>query len=280
LETKVVSLEKGNLLNLGVDWAWPTARMGLMGNNLLGRGTTGIADFGGRWPWGVQIGYAADASFTNALEMALNLLEENSEAKITSQPQMFAESGKMAEFSVLIDEYFMMTPNVQNTTNLGYMSALAQLETITSGTKLSVTPFIGDNNDISLEVAVELSDSIPKARGSDLPLVTRRITRNTVTVKDGGTVAVAGLSERRSRSKESKVPGLGNLPVLGKLFTNNDDDKLTREVAVFITARLVRASGYSPAAESAPVIGRTSLEESGTGPFQDQIKDALSRRPR
>ena len=134
-----------------------------------------------------------------------------------------------------------------------------------------------------LEVAVELSDSIAKGRGSDLPVVTRRITNNTVTVKDGGTVAIAGLTENRGRSKVSKVPGLGNLPLVGDLFTNKDTDEAKREVAVFVTARLVRETGAnSPAAEPTgvrgPSEGRSLMDPSGAEDFPTQIRDALDRR--
>jgi len=177
-----------------------------------------------------------------------------------------------------------MTPPLQQSA-LGYMTALAQLQTVTSGTKLTITPYIGDNNDIVLEVAVELSDSIPKGRGSDLPVVTRRITNNTVTVRDGGTVAIAGLTENRKRSKQSKVPGLGDLPMVGSLFTNNDSDKGSREVAIFVTARLVpETSAFNPYGEPAaprePSVGRSMMMESpgGAQDFRSQLAESLSRR--
>jgi hypothetical protein len=65
---------------------------------------------------------------------------------------------------------------------------------------------------------MEVSDSMPKARGSNLPVVTRRTARNSATVQDGGTVALAGLKENRAGS----------------------NDKSVRETAIFVTAHLVR----------------------------------------
>jgi general secretion pathway protein D len=101
-----------------------------------------------------------------------------------------------------------------------------------------------------------------------------------VTVRDGGTVAVAGLTESRTRSKESKVPGLADIPIMGKLFTNNDNDKDSREVAVFITASLVREGRYNGPSESASVGRSAAGESNAASPFSDQLKDSLSRRPR
>jgi type II secretory pathway component GspD/PulD (secretin) len=118
-----------------------------------------------------------------------------------------------------------------------------------------------------------------------LPVVTRRITNNTVTVKDGGTVAIAGLTENRKQTAESKVPGLSALPIVGKaLFTNNDDNKSSREIAVFVTARLVpemsafNPSYAEPGAERESASQPLMMEPSGAEDFKSQLQDSLSRR--
>ena len=153
-------------------------------------------------------------------------------------------------------------------------------------TSLTITPNIGDNNDITLELSVEVSDSIPKGRGSDLPVVTRRTAKNAVRVKDGGTVALAGLTESRSRLKEKRVPGLGDLPLVGSLFTNTDTDKLSREVAVFVTAYLVPEGGQIPAQlEAEPrQVGAAAAaaqpEQAGGDEFKHLLKESLSRQPK
>ncbi len=246
LDARIVVMEKGDLLNLGVQWSWPSLKAGVFGGDNYGSGDTGT-DFAGNWPWGVQIGYSPDNTFTNALEMTLNLLIENSEASIMAKPQVLAQDGKMSQIQVMQEEYYMLTPPDA----LGvYAYSRAELREIESGTKLEITPHVGDNNDITLQISIEVSDSIPRARGSDLPLVTRRTSDNNVTVKDGGTVALAGLSENRMRSNRQRVPGLSKLPLVGELFKNKDDDNASREIAVFITAHLVpqstRAAAYGP----------------------------------
>ncbi|MEJ2703327.1 MAG: hypothetical protein P8Z79_12880, partial [Sedimentisphaerales bacterium] len=248
LDARIVVMEKGDLLNLGVQWSWPTLRAGVFGGDNYGSGDSDF-DFGGNWPWGVQIGYSPDNTFTNALEMTLNLLIENSEASIMAQPKVLAQDGKTSQIQVMQEEYYMLTPP----TELGvYAYSRAELQTIESGTKLEITPHVGDNNDITLQISMEVSDSIPRARGSDLPLVTRRTADNNVTIQDGGTVALAGLTENRTRSNRQRVPGLSRLPLVGELFKNKDDDNASREIAVFITAHLVpqstRAAAYAPSA--------------------------------
>jgi len=120
--------------------------------------------------------------------------------------------------------------------------AYSEMETITSGTILTITPYIGDNNDITLEMSVEVSDSVARGAETDLPVVTRRTAENTVRIKDGGTVAVAGLTENKSRVADQRVPGLSKLPLIGGLFENNNRQNSTREIAVFVTAHIVPES--------------------------------------
>jgi general secretion pathway protein D len=119
----------------------------------------------------------------------------------------------------------------------------SELEKIESGTVLTITPRIGDNNEITLDFAVEVSDSIARGTESELPIVSRRQAKSRVTIKDGGTAALAGLTETQTRNAQSRVPGLAKLPVLGRLFRNDNDERGTREIAVFVTANLVPEDG-------------------------------------
>jgi type IV pilus assembly protein PilQ len=241
LDARLVVMERGNLINLGIEWGWPTMRLGTFSDYTrhgLGADDKDPPASQAAWPWGVQIGYTPDSVFTDSLMLTLNLLEENGEADIIANPQVLAQDGRQALIQVMNEEYFMMTVPE----SFGGFYSRAELEKVESGTRLTITPRITDNDEITLDVAVEVSDSIPRGRGSDLPVVTRRTANNTVTVKDGGTVALAGLTENRSRKKEKRVPGLSSLPVLGNLFKNSEDDKSIREVAVFITAHLIPES--------------------------------------
>jgi general secretion pathway protein D len=245
LDARIVVMERGNLLNLGIEWGWPNVQAGLFSESDLHGGrryvesalATGGAQVPprGQWPWGVQIGYSPDGTFTNALLLTLNLLAENSEADIVASPQVLAQDGQRAQIQVMTEEYYMMTTPESA---YGFYSR-SELEKIESGTKLEITPRIGDNNEISLEIAIEVSDSIPRGRGSELPVVTRRTATNSVRIRDGGTVALAGLTESRRRLTDKRVPGLSNLPIIGFLFKNNDSDKYSREIAVFITAHVI-----------------------------------------
>lgn len=274
LDARIVAMDRGDLLNIGVQWGMPTAQAGFFGNAMQhGVLPDGEADPAGKWPWGISVGLSFDETFTNSLTAALNLLREDNKADIIASPQVVAKDGERSRIQAITEEYFALTPTV---TQQGFFYSQTQFETVKSGTTLEITPRIGDNNDINLELAVEVSDSIPKGRGSDLPVVTRRTAQNSVVIRDGGTVAVAGLTENRSRDKNTRVPFFSDLPLIGAAFRNKDTDKATREIAVFVTAHIVPE--HSMVAGQMPAVSESSRSMSPTSDsFQRELKDAMSR---
>jgi type II secretory pathway component GspD/PulD (secretin) len=225
LDARVVAMENTNQLNLGVQWDFPAASYGQV-----------LLD--GNWTKIFSIGYTADEGFTNALMAKLNALQADNKLEIVANPQLTAQDGSQAELRSIREEWFMMSNTGNNT-----IYTNSELEKIESGTVLTITPRIGDNNEITLDFAVEVSDSIARGTESELPIVSRRQAKSRVTIKDGGTAALAGLTETQTRNAQSRVPGLAKLPVLGRLFRNDNDERGTREIAVFVTANLVPEDG-------------------------------------
>jgi len=279
LDARIVVMERTDLLDVGVEWGWPTIAAGAFGTSFDTGG-------GGSWPWGVQIGYTSDQTFTNSLLMALNLLQENKQAEIVSNPQILAQDGKMSEIRVMTEEYYMLSAETDNI----FAYTTTEMVTIESGTKLAITPRIGDNNDITLEIAAEVSDSIPSAAETRLPVVTRRTARNVVTVQNGGTVALAGLTENRSKKVDTKVPGLSGLPLIGGLFKNTNDTGKTREIAVFVTAHLVPEtsqplppqprSGQLFPSQPAPQGGMAMQQPAAGATYRQRLEQSLASQPR
>jgi type II secretory pathway component GspD/PulD (secretin) len=247
LDARVVVMERNDLLNIGVEWGFPQIKAGAFTDSFL-TGDKGAGNVASSFPYGIQVGYAADRTFTDALLMALNLLEQNGQADIVSNPQVLAVDGKQSQIRNVSEEHYVLTgPQAQN------FYVQAEFVTITSGTTLTITPRIGDDNNITLEMEVEVSESVPRGQGSDLPMVTRRTSQNHAVVADGGTVALAGLTETRSKLIEKRVPGLSKLPFVGGLFRNTDSDQSTKEIAVFVTAQMVRDKYQAPAAPTTTV---------------------------
>jgi type II secretory pathway component GspD/PulD (secretin) len=278
LDARIVVMEKSNLLNLGVEWGWPKISAGVFGSDFRGGGDTDL-QFHGKWPWGVQIGYTTDALFTDSLSLTLNLLDQNGEADIVSSPQVLAQDGHPAQLNVMNEEYYYLSAPA---TTAGFYTE-AELRQIDAGTRLEITPRIGDNNDITLEIVAEVSDVVSRGQENDqtLPLVTvtRRTATNTVRIKNGGTVALAGLTENKTSKTNKKVPGLGDLPVLGHLFKNRLNQQSSKEIAVFITARLVPdMREMTEFAE--PAIEQTIAEPVGEEDFKMRLRQSMARTNR
>jgi type II secretory pathway component GspD/PulD (secretin) len=177
------------------------------------------------------------------------------------------------------EEYYYLTAPLRVT---GFYTE-AELRQIDAGTTLTIRPHIGDNNDITLDIIAEVSDVVSRGEQTDqtVPLVTvsRRRATNTVRIRDGGTVALAGLTENKTVKEKKRVPGLSSMPVLGELFKNRRDQQSSREVAIFITARL------APETEELVRYTEPATEQIQTKPvgeeeFKSRLQQSLMRTNR
>ena len=254
LEARVVVLERADLLDFGAGWNWPQITAG-----------TVVGD-AANWPWEMRIGYTPDREFTNALSLTLNLLSANNEATVIASPQVLAQDGKQAEIRVTTEEYFQIVAE-------DAIFFRTDLEKIETGTVLGITPQVGPSGELTLDIAIEVSDVV--ARGQqNLPVVSRRTARSTVQIQSGGTAAVAGLADTRSQLGRAGVPGLSNVPLLGRAFRTDILNHQARQVAVFITATLVEEndSRFQNGRQEPPPLYVTDETV-----FQEQLKSALDR---
>ena len=219
LDARVVVLERADLLDFGGEWTWPTLTAGTVDTDAV------------TWPWELRIGYSPDREFTEALSLTINLLSANEEATVIASPQVMAQDGREAEIRVTTVEYFQIVSEFDTFLR-------ADLEEIETGTILRITPRVGPNGKLTLDMNIEVSDVI--ARGEqNLPVVSRRIARSTVQIESGGTAAIAGLVDTRSQVGQSGVPAVRNIPLLGQAFRTDTLNHRARQVAVFVTATVV-----------------------------------------
>jgi len=112
------------------------------------------------------------------------------------------------------------------------------------GLKLEVEPNIFLDDDVAMKVALEVSNIVKEVRSLTSSTLTYQIgTRNATTVlrlRDGETQVLAGLITTEDRQSAAKVPGLGDLPVLGRLFGSNSTQLNRTELVLLITPRLLR----------------------------------------
>jgi len=225
LEARIMALENVGLLNMGIQWTWPTILMGAYSDSdHHGNGLTPA------WPWGIRVGYTPEAEFTGSLALTLEFLRQSGQATLIANPQVMAQDGESAEIRVNTEEYFEIVSEGIYITS--------QLEKIETGTVLKMTPHVGSDGTITLALSTEVSDVA--ARGeNDLPVVSRRVATSTIRIQDGGTAVIAGLQDTKDQAVYSRVPGIWKVPLLGRLGQRENSHNTSRQVAIFVTARLM-----------------------------------------
>ncbi|WP_085718851.1 secretin N-terminal domain-containing protein [Pseudomonas sp. B28(2017)] len=115
------------------------------------------------------------------------------------------------------------------------------------GLKLEVQPIVHLNNEVAIKVALEVSNATPltpTAQGTIPVQVDTRNAQTTLRLHDGETQILAGLVRNDHGASGNKIPGLGDIPGLGRLFGSNKDDVSKSELVLSITPRIVRNLPY------------------------------------
>ena len=126
------------------------------------------------------------------------------------------------------------------------------------GLKLDVEPTVYPDNEVAIKIALEVSTIAREVRTASGSLAYQIGTRNASTVlrlRDGETQLLAGLISREDRSTSSRIPGLGDLPVMGRLFSSQADDSQRTELVLAITPRVLRNVRQLDASEAEVWVG-------------------------
>src|SRR3954465_13716113 len=120
------------------------------------------------------------------------------------------------------------------------------------GLKLEVEPLISLDDEVGIKVGLEVSNIVREIRGASSNTLTYQVgTRNAATnlrLRDGETQVLAGLISDDDRRSADRVPGLGDLPVAGRLFSHTLENNTRTEIVLLITPRLARTLARPDAA--------------------------------
>jgi type II secretory pathway component GspD/PulD (secretin) len=104
---------------------------------------------------------------------------------------------------------------------------------------LAIRPRAAANGDITVEIQPEVSDVMGGGFTESLPVVLKRNVNTEVRVKDGQTITIGGLVSRTESKRETKVPFLGDIPILGYLFKTTQPETDESEIVIFITPHII-----------------------------------------
>lgn len=255
LRVTVAEVNKDAMRRLGINWAIGGAdwtRDYFMANNLGQLNPTvfsssGVANLVAPNSMGGQNIYSLQPNqnipptnftfgFPRAeLQFFINALRENNLTRILAEPNLVAISGQTASFLAGGEVPIPVTQG-------GAVAGAIVIEYKEFGVRLAFTPTVMEGQNIRIHVMSEFSDAIPgTAVVGGLPVfsfTTRRV-ESTVECGNGQTFAVAGLLSERVQALASKIPGLGDIPVLGTMFSSTEYRKNNTELLVLVTPQLV-----------------------------------------
>jgi pilus assembly protein CpaC len=172
-------------------------------------------------------------------EFLLSALRRNSLLKILAEPNLIALSGHQASF-LAGGEFPVPVPQTAGGTVPVYRVLFKEF-----GVRLGFVPYILDGELIRLSVAPEVSEIdftiavtlVPG--GNPVPGLNTRKAQTTVELRQGQTLAIAGLLQIELDGSTQRLPGLGDLPILGPFFSNTTGQRIEKELVVLVTPYLV-----------------------------------------
>lgn len=173
-------------------------------------------------------------------EFALNILKKEVESKLLANPRILVLDNETANFKIVKEIPYRELLQVAREDPLSY-TAFKNV-----GVQLEVTPHVARGGLIRLEIAPEFSILL----GQDVygvPTVDARRADTVAMIRDGQTIAIGGLRKRETSKSISKVPLLGDIPLLGHLFKSSSESVEINELVVLITPRIINSMDPTPA---------------------------------
>ncbi len=196
-------------------------------------------------------------------------LQQNQVLQVLAEPNITAISGQTAHF--LSGGEFPF-PVIQGSSG-GLTSITIQFRPF--GVKLDFTPIVNPDHTIRLKVAPEVSaldyTNAVMISGYTVPAISTRRAETEVELQDGQSFAISGLLDRRTTEKLGKMPGIGDIPILGELFKSRDINKSLTELVVIITPVLVDPL-KSPV--PVPALPKEAVRNLSPGQFDSSLKSS------
>ena len=167
--------------------------------------------------------------------MILQALDQVTNTRILQQPRIFTTDNAEAKFFDGQDVPF------QSGSTVVAGQQTIDYEQIAVGIGVNVRPRITKEKNVAMEIEILLSNvntNSPLGAGGN-PVIDRRQTNTTVTVKNGQTIVISGIRQETEGRKQRKVPILGDIPFLDLFFSSESEDTIVSELVVFVTPIVV-----------------------------------------
>ena len=254
IEVLIAEISVGDSLDLGVDMAAvglpdEVGSAVVVGGNTLGDGADAVMNViqQGIFPGGLTVGVAhgsrVDAEGNVVVDypgiINIKAIKKDSRFRIRSNPSLMAQNNKEATVSIVHE-----IPILKSTISSGAGTArdiIQNIERVDVGIKLKLTPHVIPGGEVRmvLNPAIEAVIDPGPSDTRFTPTIAKREVSTTVTVPDGETIVIAGLTREDQTRIERKVPLLGSIPLIGWLFRETVDSTEKSNVLILVTPRIV-----------------------------------------
>ncbi|MFM9836306.1 MAG: secretin N-terminal domain-containing protein [Methylophilaceae bacterium] len=274
LEVEVLEVSHNKLMQLGVKY--PDQITFAVGSSASGGGvnpTTGAINSSNNGGTTLESLKRISSSQINvfssagALSLILDLKKTDGATNILASPRIRVKQNEKAK--IHIGDKVPVITNSVTPVSTGTPVVTGSVQYLDVGLKLEVEPDIHMDGDVSIKTALEVSNIASQVTNASSGTIAYQIgTRNVSTVlqlRDGETQVLAGLISANDIESASKIPGLGDLPILGRLFSSHNTNKTKTEIILSITPHIIRnqhqpdagfssfSSGTSNAPKSRPL---------------------------
>ena len=273
IELELLDMNRNRSLQLGVNW--PNSVSWMLPNSMS------LAQFRNRT--------SADVTVTaTPFGVALSALESDGDTRVLANPRIRARSKEKAKIMIGSRTPIISSAAVPNTTGQAsvYNTNIQYLDT---GIKLEVEPTVHLDGEVAIKLNMEVSDLGDKYENIQTGTLAYSTTTNNAStilrLHDGETQVLAGLVRAfTSSGAAQKVPLLGDIPVLGRLFGINADDWQNREIVLAVTPHIIRNNQAAEAdllelwsgTETSIRYGESRLKAAGTGTVLSQSSTGSS----
>jgi len=269
LEVEVLEVSRNKLSNLGVEFpsqiGYGLIQPGLSTTTIVNGVTQTTVSPGGTLAAGVVNlrNHESLVPYVSNPAAILNLRHEDGDSSLLANPRIRVKNREKAK--IHIGEKLPVFTTT-STANVGVSASVNYLDV---GLKLDVEPNVTLEDDVVMKVALEVSSIVKEVPGPSNSLAYQVGTRSATTtlrLADGETQVLAGLINDEERSSASRLPGLGELPVLGRLFSAQRENTTKTEVVLLITPRILRNVVPPSAVRSEQPAGTEAMV--GAGPLR------------
>jgi general secretion pathway protein D len=262
IKVLIAEVSPTNYEDLGIEFS---------GLNLRASGTKGETagtDFSvAAQPLGLKI-TAVESDFT----AALHALAKVGKTDILSRPYILTSDNQQA--SIMVGEEVPFITRSQ-LTDTGQTINTIEYDNI--GIILTVTPHINPDGLVIMDVYPEISattdKNVPISETVNAPVFARRAAQTRVAIRDGHTIVIGGLMKDTITQTIQKVPVLGDIPLLGALFTRTTKDKTKTELLIFLTPHVAKVPEDLAAMSASEQAGTKAVRDAvEPGTFDDHLK--------